>query len=143
MKTKFQICVFAVILLGCSKTNNVSPKENFLSSLTGHTWVTQSVYNETDGDLTSLYTNFSIVFTKGSSNTGGNYSVVNGSRAFANSSGTWVVSDDLKTITLNGTQAMNVTLNGNLLKLDFMLPAKSGRLSGLTGHFIFLLTTIG
>lgn len=141
MKTKIQILFLALLAsVACSKKDEVSPKDSFINSLTASTWVTESVYNETDGDLTSQYTSFSIVFRKNSSSGyNGDYYVANGSRAFSASFGKWKISDDLKTITFDNGKQLTVDLSGGKLKLDFVVSATGGRTTGLKGHFTFIL----
>jgi hypothetical protein len=138
---KIQI-LFLVLLafVACSKKDEVSPKDSFINSLTSSTWVTESVYNETDGDLTSLYSNFSIAFRKNQSGGyAGDYYVANGGHAFTSSFGKWNISDDLKTMTFDNGKQITTDLSNNKLKLDFMVSPKGGRINGLSGHFIFQL----
>ena len=143
MNTKIQILFLALFaFVACSKKDEVSPKDSFINSLTASTWVTESVYNETDGDLTSQYTAFSIVFKKNSgSNYNGDYYVANGSHAFSTSFGKWKISDDMKTMTFDNGKQITVDMSGGKLKLDFVVSANGGRTTGLKGHFTFVLKT--
>lgn len=140
MKNIFSFLLLGMLCLACSKKNEVSPQDSFIRTLTASGWVTESVYNETDGDITSQYANFSLVFRQSSdSGYNGEYYVANGSHAFAASFGKWKISDDLKTLTFDNGRQFAVTLANGKLKLDFTVPAKNGRVQGLSGHFTFTL----
>ena len=142
MKITSQIIILATALcvFACSKNSNVSPKESMISTITSSEWVAENVVNETDGDLTSLYKNFSVTFRKNSSsNFMGEYYVANGSYAFPNGYGQWTISEDLKTMTFNNGQSIAIALTNKKLTMDFIIAPSTGRVSGVAGHFTFTL----
>lgn len=125
---------------GDSDDEKVSEKDQTISQLTATTWVVENVEHTTDGDLTSQYEDFSIIFTK--SNTGnfiGNYLVANGGYAFTDASGKWNISDDLHTILLDNDTELAFEFQGERMILDFTVSAPGGRTKGLSGHFTFTL----
>lgn len=99
----------------------------------GHATVTHS-----DGDLSDQYSNFSMLFTKQpSSGFDGTYFISNGGYAFSETSGKWKFSKDLKQIILDSGKVMDIQLEKTHLQLDFTTASSGGRLTGLSGHFVF------
>src|SRR5690349_6195041 len=66
----------------CSK-DDPSAKSRKISILTSDVWITESVINSADGDLTFQYTNFEIAFVKnGDAGFDGDYYLADGGTAF-------------------------------------------------------------
>ena len=140
---------FTGLLVSCNKNSESSPKDKAIDMITANAWETESVQHDTDGNLTFQYENFTIAFTKKtSSNYSGEYVVANGGTAFPDAFGQWKILDDLKTIQFDNGQEFEVDLSNGKLKLDFYIVNSGGgrigwgRMSGLSGHFIFVLKPV-
>lgn len=135
--------LFALLLLGfvqCSKDNDPDPKTRKIGMLTDISWVTDNVQNSSDGDLTSQYSDFAIVFVSNDDGTfDGDYYLTGGGTAFPELTGKWKFNDDLTTIILATGREMEVTLTEDTLTLAFDIVSSGGRGAGLSGHFTFTL----
>lgn len=134
---KISIFLFALQLISCSDDNGPSKKAVATKMLTTSAWGHAQV-THTDGDLSGQYTNFSILFTDAAS-TGfdGTYFISNGGNAFSETTGKWKFNKELNQIILDSEKVMDIELDETHLQLDFTTSAPGGKVTGLSGHFVF------
>jgi hypothetical protein len=141
MKNIFRLTILLALIQfsACSDDNNGGSKSAKSTILTKEPWAHAQV-SHTDGDLSSQYTNFVIVFTKNASDGfDGTYVISNGGHAFTETSGKWKFSEDFSQILFDSGKEINIELTEDHLKLDFIAPPPGGKVAGLSGHFIFEL----
>ena len=126
-----------ILLSGC---NDDAPSKQSVKTklLTSAPWAHAQVTHTTDGDLSNQYTNFAIAFTRNAANGfDGTFLVSNGGFAFSETSGNWKFSDDLAQIILDSGKTIDIQLDKEHLQLDFIVPPVGGKITGVSGHFIF------
>lgn len=141
MKNIFRITILLALIQfsACSDDDNGGSKNAKTTMLTKEPWAHAQV-SHTDGDLSSQYTNFVIVFTKNvSDGFDGTYVISNGRHAFTETSGKWKFNEDFSQIILDSGKEIDITLTEEQLTMDFIAPAPGGKVRGLSGHFIFEL----
>ena len=107
--------------------------------LTKEPWAHAQV-THSDGDLSSQYENFIIIFSDKTSGVfNGTYIISNGGNAFTETTGHWKFNDDKSKIILDSGKEMDFVLDNEHLELDFVVPAPGGKVAGLSGHFAFSL----
>lgn len=139
MKNIIQITtlLFVLQLFGCSDDTEKSKQDVIVAQLTASGWGHATV-THSDGDLSAQYTHFSILFTRQkSAGFIGTYFISNGGNAFTETTGKWKFNDDLTQIILDSGKTMDLQLDDTHLQLDFTTNAPTGRMVGLSGHFIF------
>lgn len=117
-----------------------SEVETKRSLLTTNTWG-NPVVTHADGNLSNDYNDFVITFTTNPVISGyeGTYIVSNGSHAFGDPSGQWKLNDEQTLIIFDSGREIQFEVSEDRLKLDFTVTDSGGRLSGLSGHFVFEL----
>ncbi|MFZ6011133.1 MAG: hypothetical protein ACOYXT_12375 [Bacteroidota bacterium] len=144
MKTRTKLFILLLLgsLLACSD-DSTSPREQNIVWLTAQSWGHAHVNHETDGNLSSQYSNFAILFTAQSSQGyDGTFMISHGGNAFAEATGMWRFNSDLTKLILNSGQELNFQLEADHLQLDFYVADPGGRSSGLSGHFVFELSPL-
>ena len=144
MLMKYLLKIFSLAILvslfSCKDDDANSSAEKLKTEmLTAESWGHPQV-THTDGDLSDQYTNFAIVFTSnGSAGFNGTYFVSNGGNAFTETTGLWMFNDDLTKIIFDSGKEIDFTLEDDFLQFDFVVNDPSGKVAGLSGHFIFEL----
>lgn len=139
---KFILTLFvaSTVIFQCSKDNEPSLKSQKIKLLASDVWVTESVLNSEDGDLTFQYTDFTIAFVKnGDAGFDGDYYLTGGGHAFPELTGKWKFSKDVTKLVLQNGREMGIMLTAGSLTLTFHMDASGGRTRGLGGDFIFNL----
>jgi len=127
----------------CSK-DDPSAKSRKISILTSDVWITESVTNSADGDITFQYTDFAIAFVKdGEAGFDGEYYLTGGGIAFPELTGKWKFNKNLNQLILQNGREMDIVVSSNALELSFHIEPSGGRIRGLSGDFIFKLKKIG
>jgi hypothetical protein len=127
-----------VLQLGACKDEKESGTDVKTKMLTAESWGNAQVTHTPDGDLSDQYTNFAIVFTSNASDGfDGTFVVSNGGYAFSENAGKWKFSNDLDQIIFDSGKVIDFQLDETHLELDFIVPTPGGRVSGISGHFIF------
>jgi len=144
MKSILKITVLLLVLLsGCHDDNGKSKLEIKMDMLTASSWGNAKVTHNPDGDLSSQYTKFVITFsndkTKGFN---GVYFISNGGYAFSEITGKWMFNETMDKIILDSGKEMSIQLDENFLQLDFITIPSGGRVSGVSGNFVFDLESI-
>ena len=142
MKKIVLASLLAIITMvtGCKKEEVLSARDQTLNKLNGQ-WSNAQVTHGTDGDLSGLYADFQLVFTKAKTDGfDGYYIVSNGGHAFTQGSGKWKLDSGNSQITLSNGPSMDFEVTATALMLDFTVENTGGRISGLHGHFTFNLT---
>jgi len=141
MKAIRKIIVLLTLLQasGCHE-NEMSEKGKDVKLLTETPWSHSVVTHATDGDLSDQYESFAIAFTKNPADGfEGTFVISNGGYAFPENSGKWKFNDDLDRIIFDSGRELSYQLVEGILSLDFTVSAPGGRVSGLSGHFVFEL----
>jgi hypothetical protein len=140
MKNLFNMTALLIVLSfgACKNDDEPNAHDKKVDMISAHSWGDATV-THADGDLSSEYDNFVIVFNNNSSDGfDGTFVIGNGGYAFSETSGHWKFSDDVKQIILDSGKEMDFELSGNSLQLDFTVAAAGGgRAAGLSGHFVF------
>ena len=139
MKNLFTMVALLIVLsfAACNNDDEPNAHDKKLNMISAKSWGDATV-THADGDLSSQYGDFVIVFNKNSSNGfDGSYVIAKGGYAFSETSGKWKFSDDLTQIIFDSGKEMDFELTGSSLQLDFTVAAAGGRAAGLSGHFIF------
>ena len=131
-----------VMLAACHSDDGESAYEKNVNALASTAWTHPTVTNSADGDLSSSYANFAILFTKQEANGfAGTFVISNGGYAFTEVTGHWKFNDALTELQFDSGKTMTFTLDSNHLSLDFTVaPPTGGRTDGLSGHFVFAFT---
>ena len=141
MKNILKILTGLLIILqlsSCSEDNGKSKREVKADMLTEAPWGHAQVTHSPDGDLSSQYTNFMIVFSVAKADGfDGNYIISNGGYAFSETIGKWKFNDALDQIILDSGKPMDIQLDADYLQLDFVTTSAGGKMIGLSGHFVF------
>lgn len=131
--------LLALIQLGACDDDKGGEQSAQTKMLTAEPWAHPQV-THSDGDLSSQYANFVIVFTSHASDGfNGTYLISNGGYAFTETSGKWKFNNDKSKIVLDSGKEMDFVLDEEHLELDFVVPAPGGKVAGLSGHFAFSL----
>jgi hypothetical protein len=125
------------LLISCND-EETNTKLQDVKFLTGSTWSHADVQHATDGDLSGQYQNFAISFTKNSADGyEGTFIIANGGYAFSENTGKWKLNDELNKIIFDSGRELQYDVQQNTLHLEFTVEAPGGRVSGLSGQFIF------
>jgi len=144
MKNFFKATALLCLLSfsACKEDDALNAHDQKVKTLTANTWGNATV-THADGNLSSQYEDFAIVFNKNASaGFDGTYLIANGGYAFSEASGKWKFSDDLTQIILDSGKEMDAELSSTRLQLDFTVSSASGRAAGLSGHFVFDLSPL-
>ena len=130
------------MLVSCND-DDANPKSQELRLLTASPWSHALVTHPTDGDLSDQYETFAISFSKNvEDGYDGTFIISNGGYAFPENTGKWRFNDSFDQIILDSGRELNYQLDESTLQLDFNVDAPGGRISGLSGHFVFDLTPL-
>lgn len=139
MKNLFNIAALLIVISfgACNNDDEPNAHDAKVNTLTANSWGDATV-THADGNLSSQYDNFVIVFS-GNSSDGfdGTFVIANGGYAFSETSGKWKFSEDLSQIIFDSGKEMEFELSENSLQLDFTVTSAGGRAAGLSGHFVF------
>lgn len=140
---KLTLLLFVLQLWACKDNDKEQEKETEseikTNMLTAATWGRAEV-THSDGDLSDQYVNFAIGFTRnGSDGFDGNFIISSGGHAFSEIAGKWKFSDDFNQIIFDSGKEIDIELSKELLTLDFTVPPSGGKVTGLSGHFVFKL----
>lgn len=125
------------LLISCND-EETNTKFQDVKFLTGSTWSHADVQHATDGDLSGQYENFAISFTKNTADGyEGTFIIANGGYAFPENTGKWKLNDDLDKIIFDSGRELQYDVEQTTLHLEFTVDAPGGRVSGLSGQFIF------
>jgi hypothetical protein len=137
--TLITLIAIAFTFLQCSKDDS-GVKEEKINMLTSGAWVPGSVINSEDGDLTSEYRDFTIIFLKTSDSLfDGDYYVSQGGRAFPESHGSWKFGSDLSALHFSDGREVELEVSNESLTLELNITPSGGRVKGLSGGFTFNL----
>lgn len=142
MKKILTLLTFVSMLsvISCKDDNEPSKQDVNTKMLTASPWGNAQVTHTPDGDLSDQYTDFAIVFTSNASNGfDGTFVVSNGGYAFSENAGKWKFNNDFTKIIFDSEKELTIELDEDHLQLDFVVPAPGGKVSGLSGHFVFTL----
>lgn len=139
MKNILKLMAFAMVVLVSGCKDDAPSKQTVQTKLlTAAPWGHAQVTHTTDGDLSSQYTNFAMSFTRNPSNGfHGTFLISNGGFAFSEVSGQWKFSDDVTQIILDSGKTIDIQLDKEHLQLDFIVPPPGGKVTGVSGHFVF------
>ena len=140
MKNFLTLTALAVLfqLSACKDKNELSQHDQNVSMITASNWGKPNVLNETDGDLSSQYADFLIVFNnKPANNFDGTFVIGNGLYAFPETSGKWNFNGDFTKIIFDSGREIDYKLSDGSLHLDLVVAPLGGRINGLSGHFTF------
>lgn len=135
--------VLVLQFAACGDDNEKSTREIKTEMLIATPWGNAQVVNVPDGNLSHQYSNFAISFARNvSGGFDGTYLVANGGYAFQEVAGKWKFNDTLDQIILDSGKLMDMELQADHLKLEFMVSSPGGRTSGISGHFAFDLSPL-
>jgi hypothetical protein len=138
MKSILKLTALLIVLqLGACGDDKEGGMDANTKMLTAAPWGDAQV-THADGDLSDQYTDFAIVFTSGASDGfDGTFLISNGGYAFSEDAGKWKFNDDFSQIIFDSEKVIDIQLDEDHLQLDFTAPASGGKVTGLSGHFVF------